>query len=408
MKRKKISDVFTPRSAKVNMRMYINRDSLEGELLRKLRGSQNVIVHGESGCGKSWLYKKVFLKHKIPYKVINLAYAESNGSILSYLESESRVGTNSKVEYLESKEASGNIAVAQAKLIHQNKYVINTKSSLFAYLERFFNKKPGFICLENLEIIFSNSLMMKELANLIIMLDDEDFAAYQTKFLIVGVPANILEYFSQSKNLSTVANRLVEVSEVKPMSQQQVFDFVNKGFIEELKIQMDDLDLDLLKKHIFYITGGVPQRMHEYSEILAYLIEERDWYFDAQMLDIVNKQWLLDSLYKNYEVILKLMNSENTTIGRRNQVLYCLGMIDSKTFTLGTIEDLVRREFPNTCKAQALNLSIPLGDIAEAANPIIMKSGKSFVINDMKYILCLRAMLIKRDEKVSRVDLNHV
>ena len=33
---------------------------------------------------------------------------------------------------------------------------------------------------------------MKQLANLIIMLDDEEFAKYKTKFIIVGVPSNIL------------------------------------------------------------------------------------------------------------------------------------------------------------------------------------------------------------------------
>lgn len=53
-------EVFTPRSAEVNPAMYVDRPEYQQELRRAIRSGYSVIIYGESGCGKSWLYKKVF------------------------------------------------------------------------------------------------------------------------------------------------------------------------------------------------------------------------------------------------------------------------------------------------------------------------------------------------------------
>lgn len=408
MKRKNIEDVFTPRNAKVNNDMYIDRLLLENELRRKIKGTKNIIIYGESGCGKSWLYKNEFKKSKMNYTVMNLAYVEENGGILEYMYNEAVAGTTTKEGYTETKEAGVDVIIASGRLTHEGQYIINSKSALFAYLERYFSRSPGFICFENLEVVFSNAQMMKQLGNLIIMLDDEEFAKYKTKFIIVGVPSNVLSYFSQIKNLPTVANRLVELSEVKPMEKFQVDDFVERGFVKQLKIAFTENELDILKEHINFVTGGVPQRMHEYSEIISNLIKENHWSFTTELIMKADREWIKDSLYQNYEVVMEMMNSENTNIGRRNQVLFCIGKLESKSFTLQEVEQLVRQEFPETCIDQKLNLSIPLGDITEVANPIIAKKNKNYLIPDMKYLLCIRTMLTKKDGKVKRMDLNNL
>ena len=64
-KRPKPDTVFTPRSAEVNEKMYVSRERQEEALKKAVGGSKNIIIHGESGCGKSWLYKKVFSEEKI-------------------------------------------------------------------------------------------------------------------------------------------------------------------------------------------------------------------------------------------------------------------------------------------------------------------------------------------------------
>lgn len=55
---KKPEEVFTPREPKVNANMYIDRPELETPLTSGLNDTKHLILHGESGSGKSWLYKK--------------------------------------------------------------------------------------------------------------------------------------------------------------------------------------------------------------------------------------------------------------------------------------------------------------------------------------------------------------
>lgn len=103
MKRSNIDEVFTPRRPKVNLKMYVDREDLEKELIRKLRGTQNIIVFGESGCGKSWLYKKVLSQNKIHFEVLNLAYSEILGGILNHMQSEAHSNSIQKIKYTEKK-----------------------------------------------------------------------------------------------------------------------------------------------------------------------------------------------------------------------------------------------------------------------------------------------------------------
>lgn len=75
MFRKSINGVSTPRSPNVNADMYVRRDALEQELRQALQGALHILLHGESGCGKSWLYKKVLDEEKIFWLSANLANA---------------------------------------------------------------------------------------------------------------------------------------------------------------------------------------------------------------------------------------------------------------------------------------------------------------------------------------------
>jgi Cdc6-like AAA superfamily ATPase len=79
--RKEISDVFTPRNESVNKEMYISRGDHEKNLFRSIKGSMHSFLSGESGTGKSWLYKKVFSEKKINFKAVNCANASRQGSI---------------------------------------------------------------------------------------------------------------------------------------------------------------------------------------------------------------------------------------------------------------------------------------------------------------------------------------
>ena|ERR1700736_1401209 len=77
--RRDIEEVFTPRKADVNEDMYVERKDLEEALKSRLFGSQHIVIHGESGCGKSWLYKKVLADGKVFWIGANFANASRFG-----------------------------------------------------------------------------------------------------------------------------------------------------------------------------------------------------------------------------------------------------------------------------------------------------------------------------------------
>ncbi len=69
----KPEEVFTPRSSVVNREMFIHREDIEKEFSKAIRKSKHLILHGESGCGKTWLYKKLLSDNECGYEVINAA-----------------------------------------------------------------------------------------------------------------------------------------------------------------------------------------------------------------------------------------------------------------------------------------------------------------------------------------------
>jgi hypothetical protein len=77
----KVNEVFTPRSSQVNLKTYVPRLSLERALLRSVQGTMHAVLFGESGNGKSWLYKKVLDQHGIHFKVANCANASRMKSL---------------------------------------------------------------------------------------------------------------------------------------------------------------------------------------------------------------------------------------------------------------------------------------------------------------------------------------
>lgn len=412
-RRKPIEEVFTPRNAFVNDLMYITRPELEYSLKQKIRGTQNIIIHGESGCGKSWLYKKVLSELGILYRPVNLANASISGSIYKQIENELLEETPRMTGYTEKISSEVNVAVLKGGADHTNNYILEHKDPLIRLFENMSKKAHGnksFIVFENLERIFTNSSLMHELGSLIILLDDEKYAHYNVRFLIVGVPSSVTEYFSKTKNLETVSNRLVSIPEVSKLDRNQVKHFVEIGFVKQLRIDLHKYNLfTSYFDHIEWVTNGIPQKLHEYCQELSYLCEANNWIPQSSFLGDTDAIWLRNTLQKHYIVINELMNSSGTKIGRRNQVLYSLGKLQHSAFTITELERILRLEFPDTTRGKTLSLTGTLGDIVEYHNSFIKRSNSNYIISDMQYILCIRAMLIKiGDERVDKLSIDQI
>lgn len=411
---KKPELIFTPRASDVNEAMYVNRPDLEAALKQGLRSGMHLSICGESGSGKTWLYKRVLKDLGVEVHIANLANASRLKSInAEFLNLVNREQQPRKTGYSETKKADLNAGVASGSLQHQGQFTVGEMEPFEACLScirSLSGTKQAILVLDNLESIRSDLSLLTELANIITLLDDSRYASYKVNLLIVGVPGDLREYYKATPNLATVANRIREIPEVSRMTFQECKDLIHQGFITELKYEIDKIDT--VMSHISWVTDRLPQRIHEYCLELAFLGENNRRKIDQSLLDKADKFWLNQSLSANYSVIESMMNERDTKVGRRNQTLYSLGLVESEEFKWSDIEEILRREFPDSTDSLALNLPQILSGLAVKENPIIKRSpkGDAYCFFDPKYRMCLRAMLRKTSgaEQVEKLPISDV
>lgn len=225
--------VFTPRSPQVNPDMYVRRAALEERLMDAFVSNKFIVIHGESGNGKTWLYKKVFAENAIHFEVINLGQVAMAGSLgAAFSHKLGEWGYKEKVA--EGTNSSGGVKPAGIGVEHgmSSSSQIATKSPFLALLEQSRRRATGdaraALILDNFEAIVDNNAFVQEIAGLILSADDESVAQYNIQIIIVGVPNNLKETIVQLSNSAPVSNRLVEIPEVARMNAQEAAELIKK------------------------------------------------------------------------------------------------------------------------------------------------------------------------------------
>lgn len=406
--RPKITEVFTPRSSEVNSSMYVARPFLEKLLKRGLNRNSHLLISGESGNGKSWLFKKVLTDENIPFVVANSGNASRLGSVTSEIcNCIISPGTVTKLGFSEEKAAEIGAMLARGSLKHSGQYQLAQEEPLLKAF-RLFSKhsaRKKIIVLDNLESIFSSEELMDELADIILLLDDARYAECNVNLLIVGIPHDVLRYFRITKNAESVANRIMEIDPVTGLEKKQVDELVKKGFAQ-LRISITESSRQKIVSHIYDITLGIAQRVHEYCEWLACAVEENDWKYNADLLELADSDWLHQSLRNCYQAIEGHLNSRETTVARRNQVIFCIGKISTHQFDSSNIDSMIRREFPGTVARTGMGIGSILNDLSSGDLPLLTRNERNnnYVIRDPRYLMCIRMMLYKRkeDQKVAK------
>jgi hypothetical protein len=411
---KRPEDVFTPRQSKVNPSMYVERPELEADLRDALTSTQHVFVHGESGTGKSWLYKKVLFDLGATMVAGNLANAARLGSIENEFKNILERGGDATVtSFREKKSASADALVAKAGVEHEKTFIVGQKEpfeACCALARSRAGKQPAFIVLDNLEAVFDNTKVMDELAQLVILLDDERYSQYAVKLLIVGVPTGVRDYFNHTPNRSTVANRLYEIAEVSNLTKDQARDLVDRGLVKELGLKATPEDMTTVVAHVLWVTSRVPQRLHEYCLELARIGRKEHGVLLPSMLLDADQKWLKSSLSHSYGVVEALMNERDTKVGRRNQTIYVIGQMSESEFGLSLVEEAIRANFPKTTEGISLDCSTLLAHLASGESPVLRRTpkGDSYQFTDPKYRMCIRAMLRKDPDAgtVSKIPIS--
>lgn len=394
-----ITKVFTPRLRDVNEVMYVSRPLLERQLYRSIRGSKHIAIFGESGNGKTWLLKHVLNDKNIPYISTNCGNASRLNSLTQEI-CNAIFGTHkiTKTSYSEDKKVKVGF-VAEAEISHTGNYTISSEEPLLeafrTYYERTSNKQNRVIIIDNLESIYKSVELLDELADIILLLDDERYAKYKIKIIIVGLPIDILEYFSKTKASESISNRLSEISKVEGLSPENIKNIVHIGFTKQLGIKFQETDQIKLIKRIYDASMGVAQRIHEYCELLAYAIVDNDGVYKEKLLDEVEEQWLRDGLRHAYQVVESNMNSRNTEIARKNQVMFVIGKLSQHQFDASIIEKSIIGIFSETIPLSSMGVGKILSQLASSIKPLLKKNEQTneYSVLDPKYIMCIRLVL---------------
>jgi hypothetical protein len=404
---RKPEEIFTPKGESVNTEMFVKRQALESSLKKALRKNKHIIIHGDSGCGKTWLYKKVLADESIPFEVLNAATVNLAGSISNAINfAIANIAEISEVGYEETKKAKISAVIAEGELEHTGIYEFNNEEPFLKLLKQIFkkHKKNSFLIIDNIEHIIKDELLIKELTGLLLYLDDSNYAKYGVKLILVGTPNNIRDYFSKSIENQTIINRVQEIPEVSKLTQAQVDNLIYRGFFEKLSYTIrenDSFDMPLFNKIVYEFIDGIPQYIHEVCLEIAINSEELDYIIDAEITKNSIDNWVQESLISECERVSANINSISTKLGRRNQIIYTMSRMFTTEFTIPEIEDKVRNFFPKCTSEKTINISGILSELVNSEHPIIKKSshGRALRFLSPKIRIACRAILSKGEQE---------
>ncbi|MCL7745184.1 AAA family ATPase [Guyparkeria hydrothermalis] len=408
--RKSPEEVFTPRVKDVNDDMYIHREGLERALSRAIRKHKNIVVHGESGTGKTWLYKKIFSELDVYYEVLNCATVNQCGSVsdaIGYLVA--RLEPNEKVGHEEAKGAEGNAGFAKGHLEHTSQY---RKSAPDNYLKlvRLIRKraksKKAFLVVENLEHIVRDKDKISELSSLLLYLDDEVYAESNVRILLVGTPNNLRDYFAEVDETQTIINRLQEIPEVSALSKHDVVELAKKGLFKILRLDfVEDRPRNFTEWYflnaISWFSINIPQYVHDICLEVALEASDDGGRITRKGYTQALRNWVQEALVAENSRLEKNINSKETRHGRRNQVIYTTGVLSQNEFSNAEVEESLREHFPTSTEGKTLNVSSNLIELSNGTHPILSKTpkGNRYRFIDPKIKIMIRWMLQKNDDE---------
>lgn len=335
--------VFTPRAPQINREMYIDRPDIERRLAQSLDGNKFIITHGESGNGKTWLYKKVFEEKQVSYEVLNLASANLHESILPIFEEKlGELGVENK-ERVETIITSGvrpwNVGVDVQNKTQTQIIRPSILSTLFEKMRERAGDRPCILVFDNFEQIEKSDNIVKQIASILILADDDIVSKHNVKIMIVGVPSNIRSLISRSTNAATIVNRVTEIPEVARLTKTQGRDLLSRGLEASLGIKIQDAEV---YDQMIWHSDLIAQHLHEVGLSVARQAINNGRILTVALVDEAISEWAAESLSADCTIIEDLMNSRETKVGRKNQTLFALGQCEEADFKYTEIETIVK------------------------------------------------------------------
>lgn len=402
-------DVFTPRVPHVNKRIYVHRSELERALVHAIKGPKHFCIFGESGNGKSWLYKKVFSEYSVNYRTVNLSHANMNDSLLDAFLAKIASIEEEQVKERTTKTSGsfnpGGMGGGVEKTTTTVPLDLEPVERLFRLMKGT-ARKPSILVLDNFETIEQSENVIRQISNVVMLLDDEDYGKYHVKLCIVGVPLRLREYIAKQSNRTTILNRLVEVPEVSRMTPAEAREVLERGFEELLGLEfLDEKERERIYKKVLWVSDRIASEVQDLGLRIATEAFSNDGVIETEIVEEVVSDWLASSYNSARITIEERLNKKGVSkAGRRSQCLYCLGLLEFEDFLVSDVTEMFHRIFPSTRKMR-ISISRLLNELCQGENAPVRKipTGEGYRFSHPKYRMAIRATLVLRDGE--RVDL---
>ncbi len=388
--------------------MYINRPKHEEALRRAIKTGYNIVIFGDSGCGKSWLYKKVFSDDDIFFESIDFNSAETDDDVdLQMLEVLSEYEEWAEKEQTKEKSfdfkpqrmgvgAKGDVTFSK-----------NEGSSFTRLLEAIRSKagsKKAYLVFENLEYILDKPAVIRRVQSMLLALDDKRVGAYNVKICLVGVPSDIKEILASGNKFQTISNRVYEIPEVGKLERKSVDLLVRRGLEQEL-------DYTIESKHfccsqIAFTTYQTPQYLHDLCLHVALRAEDAFNTVSPYIIEVATQDWLMANARQNYEFVHKLIISDSSKRHSRSKIIYCISRLEKHFFKAEDVAKELEVQFPKTMSQGKMQVLRWLRKLASGDERLLKcdPEQKLFRVSTPMLRSSLRVCL-KHEKSTERVDV---
>ncbi|WP_299142839.1 AAA family ATPase [uncultured Tateyamaria sp.] len=402
------SEVFTPRRTDVNTGMYIDRGDVQRVFFDAISSTQHLIVFGDSGSGKTWLYKQAFSEKGADFLVVDLAKADLNG--LDY----ALASALPQPRWKTIKRTSG--GNANWKILdfgfggsikqEEEPVEVDAFDAIIEYVKQ--SGRNTFLVFDNLEQVSRNQDILKQILSLVIQLDNASSGGDVLRFLFVGVVSDMAEVVAAHDFAGTIGNRLYELPEVQRLNPEETAQLLERGFCEKLKIDLDR-DYDYFKD-IAFLTDRNAQQLHSLSYEIACEARDAGYKLNKEVFDRGVQRWESSSLKLYSAQVQRRMNKRDTRIQRRNQVLFAMAISDKTEFTTSDVEAKVRELFPGDAEGkQQLGIDQIVKQLATGTDNILapVADGTFYRFAHPKYRPAIRMRLehLKKKSGKQRIDV---
>jgi hypothetical protein len=213
------------------------------------------------------------------------------------------------------------------------------------------------------------------------------------------VPGNLKEVFSKLKFAETISSRINEVPEVARMTKGEADELLERGF-KILRLRFADANSRVRTlRRLSWVSDRNADQLQELGLRVATAAKENEGIIEDVLVDEIVNVWIQMQHAVACSAVEASMSPADTMYGRRNQVLYCIGLIESDEFGIVDLKRLVAKTFGAKAAWIESGFDGVFTKMCEGFEGILRPNSHvgSFQVRKAVYRMAIRAMLKLED-----------